>query len=66
MAFYSFQCDLVQEQTAVSHTGCSQKVYDLFLSFLHNAGFSKNGILLITRILGCKSGEFGYLIKHKN
>ena len=37
--------------------------------FLHNLGFSKNGILKIARrALGCKSGEFGfgYHIKHRN
>ena len=64
-----FQCNLVHEQTTLSSTSCSKKIYDLFLSFLHSYGFSKNGILQITRrVLGCKSGEFefGYLIKHRN
>ena len=36
-----FQCNLAHEQTTVSPTSCSQKIYDLFLSFLHNFGFSK-------------------------
>ena len=46
-----------------------KKIYDLFLSFLDNFRLSKNGILQITRrVLGCKSGEFGfgYLTKHRN
>ena len=37
----AFQCNFVHEQTTLSPTSCSQKVYDLFLSFLHNFGFSK-------------------------
>ena len=64
-----FQCNLVHEQATLSSIRCSQKIYDLFLSFLHNYSFLKNGILQITRrVLGCKSEEFGlgYLIKHKN
>ena len=64
-----FQCNLVQKQTTLSPTSCSQKIYDEFLSFVHNFGFSENGILQITqRVLGCKSGEFGfgYFIKHRN
>ena len=36
-----FQCNLVHEQTTLSPTSCSQKIYDLFLSFSHNFGFSK-------------------------
>ena len=67
--FIVFQCNLVHEETTLSSTSCSQK-YDLFLSFLHNYGFSKkDGILQITRrVLRCKSGEFGfgYLIKYRN
>ena len=52
----AFQCNLVHEQTTLSPTSCSQKIYDLLLSFLHNFGFSKNGILQITRrVLDCKS-----------
>ena len=35
------QCNLVHEQTTVFPISCSQKIYDLFLSFLHNFGFSK-------------------------
>ena len=35
-----FRCDLVHEQTMLSPTSCSQKVFDLF-RFLHNFGFSK-------------------------
>ena len=37
-----FQCNLVHEQTTLSSTSCSQKIYDWFLSFLHNFGYSKN------------------------
>ena len=37
----AFQCNLVNEQTTLSPTSCSQRIYDLFLSFLHNFGFSK-------------------------
>ena len=37
----TFQCNLVHKQTTLSSTSCSQKIYDLFLSFLHNFGFSK-------------------------
>ena len=37
-----FQCNLVQEKTILSPTSCSKKIYDLFLSFSHNFGFSKN------------------------
>ena len=44
----AFQCNLVYEQITLSPTSCSQKIYDLFLSFLHNFGFSKYGILKIT------------------
>ena len=65
----AFQCNLVHEQTPLSPTSCSKKIYDLFLSFLHNFGFSNNGILQITRrVLDCKSGEFacGYRIQHRN
>ena len=36
-----FQCNWVHEQTTLSPTICSQKIYDLFLSFLHNFGFFK-------------------------
>ena len=36
-----FQCNLIHEQTTVSPTCCSQKFYDLFLSFLLNFGFSE-------------------------
>ena len=36
-----FQCNLEHEQTTLSPTSCSQNIYDLFLSFLHNYGFSK-------------------------
>ena len=36
-----FQCDSVHEQTTLSPTSCSQKIYDLFFSFLHNFVFSK-------------------------
>ena len=36
-----FQCNLVRKQTTLSPTSCSQKIYDLFLSFLHNFAFSK-------------------------
>ena len=64
-----FQGNLVYEQTILSPTSCSKKISDLFLSFLHNFGFSKNGILQVTRrVLGCKSEKFrfGYLIKHRN
>ena len=53
------QCNLVYEQTTLSPTSCSQKIYDLFL----------DGILQITQqVLGCNSGEsgFGYLIRHRN
>ena len=39
-----FQCNLVHEQTTLSPTSCSQNLYDLFLSFLHNFAFLKNGI----------------------
>ena len=63
-----FQLNLADEQTTLSPTGCSQNVYDLCLSFLHNLAFLKNGILqIIQQGLGCKSGElgFGYLIKQK-
>ena len=65
----SFQCNLVQEQTTLLSTSCSQKIYEMFLSFSHNYGFPKNDILQITRrAMGCKSVEsgFGYLIKHRN
>ena len=42
----AFQCNLVHEQTTLSPTSCFQKIYDLFLPFLHNFGFSKKyGIL---------------------
>ena len=37
----AFQRNLVYEQTTLSPTSCSKKIYDLFLSFLHNFGFSK-------------------------
>ena len=37
----TIQCNLVHEQTTLSPTSCSKKIYDLFLSFLHNFGFSK-------------------------
>ena len=37
----AFQCNLVHGHTILSPTSCSQKIYDLFLSFLHNFGFSK-------------------------
>ena len=37
----AFQCNLVHEQTTLSPTSRSQKIYDLFLSFLHNFGFLK-------------------------
>ena len=59
----------VHDETTLSPTSCSQKIYDLFLSFLHNFGFSKNDILQITRrVLDCKSGQFafGYRIQHRN
>ena len=36
-----FQCNLAHEQTILSSTSCSQKIYDLFLLSLHNFGFSK-------------------------
>ena len=36
-----FQCNLVQEQTTLSPTVARKIIYDLFLSFLHNFGFSK-------------------------
>ena len=36
-----FQCNLVHEQITLSPTSCSQKVYDLFFSFLHNVDFPK-------------------------
>ena len=36
-----FQCNLIHEQTTLSATSCSQEIYDLFLSFLHNFGFYK-------------------------
>ena len=36
----AFQCNLVHEQTTLSPT-VTLKIYDLFLSFLHNFGFSK-------------------------
>ena len=36
-----FQCNLVHEQSTLSPTSCSKKIYDLFFSFLHNFGFSK-------------------------
>ena len=36
-----FQCNLVQDKITLSSTSCSQKIYDLLLSFLHNYGFSK-------------------------
>ena len=39
-----FQCNLLHEQTTLSPTSCSQKIYDLFLSFLHNFGCSKKMI----------------------
>ena len=43
-----FQCNLVHKQTTLSPTSCSQKIYDLFLSFPPNFGFTKkNGILQI-------------------
>ena len=64
-----FQCNLVREQTTLSPTSCPKKIYHLSFLFLHNFGFSKNGILQNTRrVLDCKSGEFGfaYLIKHRN
>ena len=63
-----FQCNLVQEEATLSPTSCSKKIYDLFLSFLHNFGLPKNGILQIRRrVLGCKSGQFGFgnLVKHR-
>ena len=37
----ALQCNLVHEQTILSPTSCSKKLYDLILSFLHNFGFSK-------------------------
>ena len=37
--FIGFQCSLVQEQNTLSPTYCSERIYDLFLSFLHNFGF---------------------------
>ena len=37
----AFQCNLVHEQTTFSPASCSQKIYHLFLSFLHNFGFSE-------------------------
>ena len=37
----AFQCNLVHEQTTLSPTSCSEKIYDFFLSVLHNFGFSK-------------------------
>ena len=37
----ALQCNLVHEQTTLSPTCCSKKIYDLFLSFLHNFDFSK-------------------------
>ena len=37
----AFQCNLVHEQTTLFSTSCSKKIHDLFLSFLHNFGFSK-------------------------
>ena len=36
-----FQCNLVHEQATLCSTNCLQKIYDLFLSLLHNYGFSK-------------------------
>ena len=63
-----FQCNLVHEQTTLSPASCSQKIYDLFLRFCTVLAFLENGIFQITRrVLGCKSGEFGfvYLIKHR-
>ena len=36
-----FQCNFVHEQTSLFPTNCSQKIYDLFLSFLYSFGFSK-------------------------
>ena len=39
--FIGFQCNLALEQTTLSPTSCSQKIYDLFLLLLHNFGFSK-------------------------
>ena len=36
-----FQCNLVHKQITLSPTSCYQKIYDLFLSFLHKFGFSK-------------------------
>ena len=43
-----FQCNLVHEQTTLSSTSCSQQICNLFHSFLHKSGLSKNGILQIT------------------
>ena len=37
----AFQCNLVHEQITLSPTSCFQKIYDLFLSFMHNFGFSE-------------------------
>ena len=36
-----FLCNLVHEQTMLSLTSCSQKIYDWFLLLLHDFGFSK-------------------------
>ena len=36
-----FQCNLVHEQTMTTLTIFPHKMYDLFLLFLHNFGFSK-------------------------
>ena len=61
-----FQCNLVHKQITLSPTRCSKKIYDLFLSFLHNFGFSENSILqIIRRVLDCKSGEFGVWILYQ-
>ena len=35
-----FQCNLVHKQTTLPPICCSQSIYDLFLSFFHNFGFS--------------------------
>ena len=64
-----FQCNLVKEQTTLSPTSCSPKNMTCSIRFCTILAFLKNGILQITqRVLGCKSGEFGfgYLIRHRN
>ena len=37
-----FQCDLVHDQTTLSPNKRSERIYDLFLSLLHNFAISKN------------------------